>query len=65
MEYYKRVFLTFNYLTYLLYFVVYFNIWQTAPVYLDNINFFLQIYVSLVLLYFFHPFRKIKFDVFH
>lgn len=65
MEYYKRVFLTFNYLTYLLYFVVYFNIWQTAPVYLNNINFFLKIYVSLVLLYFFHPFRKIKFDIFH
>lgn len=65
MEYYKRIFLSFNYLTYLLYFVVYFNIWQTAPIYLDNINFFLKIYVSLILVYFFHPFRKIKFDVFH
>jgi len=65
MEYYKKIFLTFNYLTYILYFIVYVNIWQSAPVYLDNINFFLKIYVSLVLIYFFHPFRKIKFDMFH
>lgn len=65
MENYKRIFLTFNYLTYLLYFIVYLNLWQTAPIYLDNINFFLKIYVSFVLIYFFHPFRKIKFDLFH
>lgn len=65
MENYKKIFLMFNYLTYILYFVVYFNVWQAAPDYLNNINFFLKIYVSLVLIYFFHPFQKIKFDIFH
>lgn len=65
MEHYKRVFITLNYLTYILFGVVYLFSWNKGHEYLENIHFFLKLYVALLLLYFFHPFRKIKFDHFH
>jgi hypothetical protein len=65
MENYKRVFITLSYLTYILFGIIYLFSWEKGHEYLENIHFFLKLYVSLLLIYFFHPFRKIKFDHFH
>lgn len=65
MEHYKRVFITLSYLTYILFGIIYLFSWDKGHKYLENIHFFLKLYVALLLVYFFHPFRKIKFDHFH
>lgn len=61
----EQLFLVLTYLSYFFYFVIYFNLWEKAPGYLSDTRYFLQVYVALLLLYFFNPFIKNNFTNFH
>lgn len=59
---------TFNLLTiiiYLLYIAVFILGWNKAPEYLTRINHITQIFVGVLLIWFFNPFKKYKYDPFH
>jgi hypothetical protein len=49
------------YITWFLYLSILFGLSAGAPQYLDSLNAFIKIYVSLFLIYRFNPFRKVKF----
>jgi len=57
----NNMFDLFRVLTWLLYFLILFGITATAPEYLDDLNYYVEIYVSLFLIYRFNPFRNVKF----
>jgi len=61
----ERVFLILTYFSYLLYFFIYLNVWNKAPEYLNTISNLLQLYVALLLIYFFNPFTKKMYGKFH
>jgi hypothetical protein len=48
-------------ISWILYILIALNISVHAPDYLDDLEFYIKIYISLFLLYRFMPFRKIKF----
>lgn len=48
-------------ISWILYILIALNISVHAPNYLDDLEFYIKIYISLFLLYRFMPFRKIKF----
>ena len=49
-------------LTWFLYIVILLVLSATAPQYLDDLNYYVQIYVSLFLVYRFNPFRHVQFN---
>jgi hypothetical protein len=57
----NRAFDIFIYTSWILYFAVLFGVSLNAPSYLDDMDYYVKIYVSLFLLYRFNVFRKIKF----
>ena len=57
----NNMFDLFRALTWLLYFLILFGITATAPEYLDDLNYYIKIYVSLFLIYRFNPFRTVKY----
>ena len=65
MKHYQYVFVIATYLTYILYFVAYVGVWKNAPEYLDQLQYFFKIFISLVLIALFHPFSKTTFTPFH
>lgn len=65
MELYQTIFLWTNYFIYLMYFFIYFNIWTSAPIYLDDARYYFKLYISLLLLYFFNPFYNLRMNNFH
>ena len=65
MKHYQYVFVAATYLTYVLYFVTYVGVWKNAPEYLDQLQYFFKIFISLVLILLFHPFSKTTFTPFH
>lgn len=52
-------------LTYLLYILILLQGWNKAPAYLTQVNIALQAVVSILLLWFFHPFVKYKYHPLH
>jgi hypothetical protein len=48
--------------TYLIYFLSAIGISKTAPMYLDDFDYYVKIYISLFLLWRFNMFRKIEFN---
>ena len=48
-------------LTWFLYIIIALKLSVNAPDYLDDLEFYIKLYVGLFLLYRFNPFRKIKF----
>ena len=50
------------FINYLFYFLIIFGLSSNAPKYLLVFRFYVQIYISLFLLYRFNPFRKIQFN---
>ena len=66
MLWYEYLFIYATYVVYILYFLVSFHISSTAPKYLLLLNYFRQLFVGLMLVYFFNPLRKkIIFNDFH
>ncbi len=49
------------YLTWILYIAILFGISSKARRYLDDLQYYVKIYVSLFLIYRFNPFRRVKF----
>ena len=65
MKWYEK---SFNYLTYIsiaLYLLVFFGLWSQAPDYLNTINYWRQMLIGALLIFFFHPFRTVRFRDFH
>tara|TARA_R110001599_G_scaffold126360_4_gene299420 strand:+ start:877 stop:1227 length:351 start_codon:yes stop_codon:yes gene_type:complete len=58
MKYYEKVFLFINYFIYCMYFFVYFKLWNDAPQYLDDAQFYLKLFVGILIVYFFNPFAS-------
>jgi hypothetical protein len=57
----NRAFDIFIYISWILYFAILFGVSVNAPSYLDNVDYYAKLYVSLFLLYRFNVFRKITF----
>jgi len=57
----NRAFDIFIYISWILYFAILFGVSINAPSYLDNVDYYAKIYVSLFLLYRFNAFRKVTF----
>jgi hypothetical protein len=49
------------YLTWILYIAILFGVSSKAPQYLDDLQYYVKIYVSLFLIYRFNPFRRVHF----
>ena len=49
------------YTTYILYLLITLGLSENAPEYLDNIQYYTKLYISLFLIYRFNPFRQVKF----
>lgn len=61
---YKIQITIFNYIiffSYALFFIAFFGIWANAPDYLDELQYWTKIYVSLFLIWRFNWFRNVKF----
>ena len=56
-----NIFDIFIYITWILYFMVILGLSVNAPEYLNTIQSFMRIYISLFLIYRFNAFRKVKF----
>jgi hypothetical protein len=57
----NRAFDIFIFVSWVLYFAILFGVSVNAPSYLDNVDYYAKIYVSLFLLYRFNVFRKVTF----
>jgi len=57
----NRAFDIFIFISWVLYFAILFGVSINAPSYLDNVDYYAKIYVSLFLLYRFNAFRKVTF----
>ncbi len=57
----NRAFDIFIYTSWILYFAILFGVSVNAPTYLDTVDYYAKLYVSLFLLYRFNVFRKITF----
>lgn len=64
-EFTRKIYRTLTYSIYIIYVLLFLGIWNSAPEYLDDLNYYLKIFVSLVLLYTFNPLYNIKFDKIH
>lgn len=58
-EFQERVFDIFIIVSYILIFASFFGFSSSAPQYLDNLDYYIRIYICLFLLWRFNPFRKI------
>jgi hypothetical protein len=61
LSFQEKMFTYVIYSSYILYFIVLFGLSTQAPKYLDLLEIFIKIYVSLFLLIRFNPFRHVKF----
>ena len=57
----NRAFDIFIYTSWILYFTILFGVSVNAPSYLNNLDYYVKMYISIFLLYRFNVFRKIKF----
>ena len=65
MKWYERYFFYITYIVYILYIIIFFGIWSKAPEYLSTINYWRQLFIGILLIYYFHPFSKTVFTEFH
>jgi hypothetical protein len=56
-----RMFDIIVYITWVLYVVIALGLSANAPQYLDDLQYYIKLYVSLFLIYRFNPFRRVKF----
>tara|TARA_Y100000780_G_C13557099_1_gene367641 strand:- start:496 stop:816 length:321 start_codon:yes stop_codon:yes gene_type:complete len=61
----KNTYRTLTYSIYILYILVFLGLWGGAPQYLNDLNYYLKIFVGTILTYTFNPFYEIKFDNIH
>jgi len=58
MKHYERVYYYCIFIIYILYGLSFLGIWNKAPIYLENMNNFFKLFISIVLIYLFNPLRK-------
>lgn len=58
---YEHIYEYTTYIIYFLYFVILFGLWNDAPQYLNAIEYFLQIFIGILLVLFNNPFTKHKY----
>ena len=56
-----RMFDIIMYITWVLYVVIALGLSANAPQYLDDLQYYIKLYVSIFLIYRFNPFRRVKF----
>lgn len=61
----KKIYKTLTYSIYIIYIMIFLGMWNSAPEYLDDLNYYLKIFVGIVLTYTFNPFYKIPADKIH
>jgi len=61
----KKVYKTLIYGIYLLYGIIFLGLWSSAPDYLEDLNYYLKVFVGIVLTYIFNPFYKQEFHSIH
>lgn len=64
MEIYKKLYIYLLYISYILYFIIVFNLYNKAPYYLNYLNEYIKYYTILFILYNYNPYSKHKFDSF-
>jgi len=57
----NRIFDIVLYITYILYIAIALGISANAPEYLDELQYYMKLYIGLFLIYRFNPFRRVKF----
>jgi hypothetical protein len=57
----EKIFQLIIYITWLLYILIALGLSANAPQYLDDLQYYVKIYISLFLIYRFNPFRQVKF----
>lgn len=65
MDITKKLYRTFIYGIYILYVVVFLGLWSNAPSYLNDLNYYLKIFVGLILVYVYNPIYKMRLDNIH
>ena len=60
-DFQNRMFDIILYITYILYIAIALGISANAPEYLDALQYYMKLYISLFLIYRFNPFRRVKF----
>jgi hypothetical protein len=60
IEFTKKVYTFLSYSAYILYVVIYLGAWNKAPQYLDDINYYLKIFVGIVLVVTFNPIVRFR-----
>lgn len=60
-EFQERMFLFIIVLSWVLYIAIALGLWNKAPLYLNDLQYYTKIYVSLFLLLRFNPFRSVEF----
>ena len=65
LDIYDDIFTYFTYSWYLFFFVSKMGIWDKSTIYLNEITFFYRLFISIVLLILFNPYRKINFTEIH
>jgi hypothetical protein len=60
-DFQNRMFDIVLYITYILYIAIALGISANAPEYLDALQYYMKLYISLFLIYRFNPFRRVKF----
>ena len=58
MKHYERVYYYCMFIIYILYGLSFLGIWNKAPIYLENMNIFFKLFISIVLIYLFNPLQK-------
>jgi hypothetical protein len=61
-EFQHRAFNFVVYVSYFLYFLIAFGLLATAPQYLEQLHYFIKLYISLFLIIRFNPLRKLEFS---
>ena len=56
----KNIYKTLTYVIYSLYLLMYLGLWRSAPIYLDDLNYYLKIFIGAVLVFTFNPFVHIR-----
>lgn len=59
IEFTKKIYMFLTYSAYILYITIFLGVWNTAPQYLDDVNYYLKVFIGLVLVITFNPVIKI------
>lgn len=60
IEFTENIYIFITYSFYILYVLVYLGVWNSAPYYLDDLNYYMKIFVGTVLTITFNPFIRFR-----